>query len=228
MGLFDRRLGPGLVFIILGGILLLLTTDLVESELAWASVPALFVLLGAWSLIKSRFRNLVGPGMVIAIAGTYFLIVLDVLEADFLGTWWPAYIVLFGVLLILSRMHPDRHHGGIRVSSDDADTVSVFGESSRRVTTDGFQGATVVSVFGESRLDLRDAKVDDPPATVEATAVFGESTIQVPEEWHVSMELVSFFGESQDYRRHNPTTDSTEPDLLVTGAAVFGSVSVTN
>ena len=59
------RLTTGGVIILIGLLLLLSTTGLLEIRSIWEWVPLLFVLLGVWALLRSEFRNLVGPLAVV-------------------------------------------------------------------------------------------------------------------------------------------------------------------
>jgi hypothetical protein len=218
------RLTTGGLIILAGLLLLLSTTDFVATENLWDFVPAVFVALGAWALVRSRLRNLTGPVMVIAVAGTFQARNLGYVTDAHIGTWWPLFVVLFGVLYVVGRSRRSR---GVSVSAGDAGDVSllsVFGDSQRTVAGSGFRGGDVVAVFGGSKLDLRDADVSDPPATVECLVAFGGAEIHVPEDWTVDIDVLGLFGGSEDKRP--PSGRDGEVDLVVTGLALFGGVSV--
>lgn len=212
------RIATGGIIVVVGLLLLLITTDTVEVDSLWAVVAAVFVLLGVWSLVRSGFRDLVGPVMVIAIAGSLFLEWVGGLEDGTIGTWWPAFVVLFGVLLVVDRLVGPRK----RASTDGG--VVVLGTADRRFRTDRFEETDLVAIFGDSHLDLREATVADPPATVDAVAVFGDVTLRVPTDWRVDVRVDTVFGDVVDRRRSEATGDG--PDLVVTGVAVFGDVEV--
>lgn len=218
------RLTTGGLIILVGLLLLLSTTDYVATENLWDFLPAVFVALGLWALVRSRFRNLTGPVMVVAVAGTYQAKNLGYVSDAQLGTWWPLFVVLFGVLYLIGR---SRRRRGVSVSESDAGDVSIvslFSGTQRRVTGSGFRGGDVVAVFGGAELDLRDAEITDPPATVEFLVAFGGAEVQVPEDWTVDLDVLSLFGGSEDKRP--PTGSSGDVDLVVTGLALFGGVSV--
>ncbi|MFP4628182.1 MAG: LiaF transmembrane domain-containing protein [Halobacteriales archaeon] len=212
------RIATGGIIVAIGLLLLLVTTDTLEVDSLWAVVAAAVVLLGLWSLVRGGFRNLVGPVMVIAIAGGFFLEWVNVLDDGTIGTWWPAFLILFGVLLVVDRLvgppKPRATDGGI----------VVLGTADRQVRTDRFADTDVVAIFGDSYLDLREAAIAEAPATVDAVAVFGDVTVRVPSDWHVDVRVDTVFGDVLDRRRVG--ADGDGPDLVVTGVAIFGDVEV--
>ncbi len=221
------RLTTGTVIVLIGIILLLSTTGFVEMRSVWGWIAALFVLVGVWALVRSEFRNLVGPVMIIAIAGTFFLRNVGLLPDGVIGTWWPLFIVLFGLLIMVNR---SRRRQRIRLEGHGAGevtSVAVFGSDERRPVTDGFTGGELVAVFGDARLDLGDAGVRVRPAIVETIAVFGSAEIRVPEGWDVRLETLNVFGETSDRRRRGDDRDeSDDPELIVTGIALFGDIEI--
>lgn len=213
------------LFILLGIALLLFTTDVVD----WATVsdlivPGIFFAIGVWALVASRFRNLTGPVMVIAIAGAFLLRNMGVLPEGYIGTWWPLAFVLLGVLILLNRERRKHWRTSHVEGSEDITVVSVFGGGDRRFRSQHFTGGEVVSVFGGSNVDLRDAEVDSPPAVLELLSVFGGAEVTVPEDWDVRIDILALFGGTDDDRRAPPTKD--EPDLVVTGLTLFGGVTI--
>ncbi|RLM53909.1 hypothetical protein DVK02_10805 [Halobellus sp. Atlit-31R] len=228
--LTGRLLTGGLV-ILIGILLLLETTGLAETGTLWDLVPALFVLLGVWALLRSDFRNLTGPVLVIAVAGTFLLRNLGIVTDELIGTWWPLLLVLFGTLLVVSR---SRRRGRLRNAADsdgEITAVGVFGGGDRRLSTDAFTGAEIVAVFGGVDLDLRDVSVPTPPAVVETVCLFGGSDIRVPESWDVRLDVLALFGGASDSRPRRATSpddagDRGEPDLVVTGLVLFGGVEI--
>lgn len=221
------RLTTGTVIALIGIILLLSTTGFVEMRSVWGWIAALFVLVGVWALIRSEFRNLVGPIMLIAIAGTFFLRNVGLLPDGVIGIWWPLFVVLFGLLIMINR---SRRRQRIRLEGHQAGevtSVAVFGSDERRPVTEQFTGGELVAVFGDARLDLSDAGVRVRPAIVETITVFGSTEIRVPEGWDVRLETLSVFGETSDRRRRVDDQDSTDdPELIVTGVALFGDIEI--
>lgn len=222
------RFTTGSIIILIGILLLLSTTGFVEFRSIWEWVPLIFVLLGVWALVRSEFRNLVGPAMIIAIAGTFFARNVGVVQDVVIGTWWPLFVVLFGVLIVISR---SRRRQRIRLEgysgAHEVTAIGVFGSDDRRVSTNQFTGAELISIFGDAMLDLRDSSIRSRPAVVEAVSIFGDVELRVPAEWGVRLEVMNVFGETIDRR---PAGDAQEnqdqPDLIVTGVSLFGDIEI--
>lgn len=217
------RLVTGGLIVLVGLLLLATTTGVARVDSVWAWLPAVFVLLGAWALLRSEFRNLTGPVMIIAIAGTFLLRNLGLVSDGSIGTWWPLFVVLFGLLVVVSR---SRRRRRVQLTGVDGEVtgVAIFGDSRRRFTGDQFGGGELVSVFGDVDVDLRDVGRQLVPAIIETVTVFGDTELTVPEEWSVRFEVVSLFGSAHDTR--TDAKSSGDPDLIVTGIALFGDVEV--
>ncbi|WP_153555099.1 LiaF domain-containing protein [Halomicrobium sp. LC1Hm] len=223
------RLTTGTVIVLIGLVLLLSTTGLVEMRSVWGWIAALFVLIGVWALIRSEFRNLVGPAMVIAIAGTFFLRNVGVVPDGAIGTWWPLFVVLFGVLVMINRSRRRQRIAleGHR-AADELIAIAIFGTDERRVSTDQFTGAELVSVFGDAVIDLRESSVRTRPAIIETVSVFGDAEVRVPDAWDVRIETLNVFGDTTDRRPQGPANRAKkdEPELIVTGIAMFGDIQI--
>lgn len=218
----SHRLLSGFLIVLLGLLLLASTTDLLPTASLWSWVPLVFVILGLWAIVRSGGRNLTGPVMVIAVAGTFQLRNLGILTDTQIGTWWPLFVVLFGVLVLFGRSRRNRLHVDAS-SADEVSMVAIFGGSERRISSKSFVGGECVTVFGGSTIDLRDAAIESPPAVIEALSLFGGLEIRVPEDWAVSMDGLTLFGASEDSR---PRTGAGEPDLVVTGVTLFGGIEI--
>jgi predicted membrane protein len=217
------RLVTGALIVVFGLLLLLGTTGVFPTATLWDWVPALFVLLGVWALARSGFRNLTGPIMVVAIAGTFLLLNLDVLPAGTLGTYWPLFLVLFGVLIIVGRQRRRVRYGDL-ADEGDLSAFGVFGGGQTTVTSTAFTGGDVVSIFGGNDVDLRQATIEDAPAVIEVVTLFGGTEIRVPEDWTVTFDALGIFGGTEDKRRAVGT--GGEPDLIVTGVVMFGAIEL--
>ena len=217
------RLVTAFLVVLVGLLLLASTTGLFATESVWAWIPLVFVLLGLWAIVKSGGRNLTGPVMVVAIAGTYQLRNLEVVSDAQIGTWWPLFVVLFGVLLLVGRERRFRF-GTETTGADEIQSISLFGGADSRVTSKRLVGGEVVSIFGGGEIDLRDAAVANPPAVIESVAIFGGPEIRVPRDWNVKLDVLTLFGAAEDSRPREEV--SAEPDLVVTGVTIFGGVEI--
>jgi len=211
----------GLLIVLLGMLMLGQTTDLYDVGFLLDFVPSLFVLLGVYTLIRSGFRNVFGPLVVIAVAGAWQVVALGYVSADQVVRFWPVFVVLFGLSLVLSyvRRRPDA------APDTFVSAIAIFGGSEKRSTSAGFTGANLTALFGGAELDLREAEVADPPAHVNAVALFGGVSVVVPRDWNVELDVLPVLGGAADDRpRRDRTHDET--DLVVSGFTAFGGVSV--
>jgi len=104
--------------------------------------------------------------------------------------------------------------------------VAVFGGATRKGTWRVPGTTTVVTVFGGVDLDLREAILPGREVTMRAVCVFGGMSITVPPEMRVIDSGVAVFG-GRDIDSETPESlGSGAPLLRVTGACVFGGVSI--
>ena len=104
--------------------------------------------------------------------------------------------------------------------------VAVFGGATRKGTWRVPGTTTVVTVFGGVDLDLREAILPGREVTMRAVCVFGGMSITVPPEMRVIDSGVAVFG-GRDIDSETPESLSAGAPLLrVTGACVFGGVSI--
>lgn len=214
-----------LLIVVVGLILLGRTTGAYDVGWALRFVPSLFVLAGLYVLIVSDFRNLVGSLLVIAVAGAWQLVALDVVESEEVVQLWPLLIVVFGLSVLFGQYRARTY---AKETADDHPTaLAFFGGSEGRSTSKQFHGADFTAVFGGVEFDLRETEIADPPAHVSATAAFGGVELRAPPEWNVRVDVLPLFGGASDERpRPTEGDDHEEVDLVVTGMALFGGVSI--
>ncbi|QFU81103.1 LiaF transmembrane domain-containing protein [Natronorubrum aibiense] len=213
----------GALVILVGILLLLETTGVLSTQDALLYVPSLFVLVGVWALVQSRFRNIVGPVVLIGVAGAGQLVALDYATVDQVVVFWPVLVIAFGLSIILGQFR-----SRVR-ATDDAFTsaFAAFGGVEKRNTSTAFSGADLTAIFGGTELDLRDTSLEERPAQVNAVALFGGVDIIVPREWNVQLDVLPVLGGASDDRPRREQ-DHDGVDLVVTGFAAFGGVSVTD
>jgi predicted membrane protein len=213
----------GAIVVLLGIVLLARTTGVYDTERLLVYVPSLFVLGGLFAMLASGFRNVVGPLMVVLVAGAWQLVALDYLTVSSVLSLWPVLLVLFGLSLILGQYRAR----SVARETDFLTSLAVFGGRSERSTSQAFHGADLTAAFGGVELDLRDAVIEHPPATVNANAIFGGVEVVVPREWNVRVDVFPLFGGAEDERPRRES-EHDEVDLVVTGFVMFGGVSVSD
>lgn len=213
----------GGVVVLVGLALLASTTGFYDTGALLRYVPSLFVLVGLYALWASRLRNVLGPLLLVAVAGAWQLVALGVVSAGSVLSLWPLLLVVFGLSVVFGRLRraPATADGSV------AEAVALFGGSDVRVTSREFTRGTLTALFGGAELDLRDATVAAPPAYVDATAVFGGVEVVVPREWNVRLDVLPILGGAEDERPRREATHEAV-DLVVTGTALFGAVTVSD
>ena len=213
----------GAIIVITGVLLLLDTTGVVPTRDALLYVPSLFVLVGVWSLVQSRFRNLVGPVVLIGVAGAWQLVVLDYATVGEVVAFWPVLVIAFGLSVLLGQFRTAVRETEAEYTS----AFTAFGGVEKRNTSTAFAGADLTAIFGGTEIDLRDAGIVDRPAQINAVALFGGVDIVVPREWNVRLDVLPVLGGASDDRARTERRNE-EVDLVVSGFAAFGAVTVTD
>ena len=213
----------GAAVVLVGVVLLLRTTNVYDVGPLFRYLPALFVLVGLYALVASGFRNVVGPVLVVVVAGAWQLVTLGYVEGATLLDFWPVLLILFGLSLAFGR-------GRSRADGTESDRLSgfaLFGAVERRALSKTFREADLTALFGGATLDLRDVarQPGDEPARVNATALFGAVEIIAPREWNVRMDVLPILGAAEDSRLRAERTHE-EVDLVVDGFVAFGAVEL--
>lgn len=214
----------GILIAALGLLLLARTTGLYDTGPLVRYVPSVFVLVGLYAIVSSRFRNLSGPLVLVLFAGAVQLVVLDVISGSDVLSLWPILLIVAGLSILAGQLRPVTR----TVSASQLDAFALLGGNEQRATTETFSGGSLTALFGGVELDLRDTAVDDPPARINATALFGGIDIAVPREWNVKVDILPVLGGAEDDRpRRDPSESHEEIDLVVTGFVAFGGITIT-
>lgn len=213
----------GAIVVLLGVLLLLDSTNVAPTRSLLTYAPSLFVLVGLWAFVQSGFRNVVGPAVLVVVAGAWQLVALGYATVSELVVYWPVLVIAFGLSVVLGQ-----YRSRVATTDDSHDSLfAAFGGVERRNTSKTFVGADLTAVFGGAELDLRDAELTDRPARVNVLALFGGAEVVVPRDWNVKMDVLPILaGASDDRPRRESEHD--EIDLVVTGFTAFGGVSVTD
>lgn len=214
----------GLVILVVGVLFLAQNLGYLQDYSFWRYLPALLIILGLYQLFINKFHAWTGSVLVIVI-GTYLL--LATLQFISWGTFgsliWPTILIMVGLTIILHRGRMGTPFQTTETS--EAKVFASFGEQKSRISDQNFKGGEVSAMFGSSKLDLRDAKISQPPARIQTTTMFGGVEIFIPQDWDVDIQTVNFFGGSSDNRRSNQAQKEV-PDLIVSGTVMFGGLEV--
>ncbi len=219
----------GAILLLLGGLLLLRATGIYDTGEFLVYTPSLIVLFAVIALVKSGFRFLSGPVVMIVIFGTIQAVVLGYASSDII---LPVIIIAIGLGFIFNRVR--RPHTMDEVT-DRVELLAVLGGVESRSTSKTFRGGEMLAIFGGVDLDLRDAGISVPPAEIQVFTLFGGTEIRVPEGWNVRLNVLPVLGSAEDERRRpaaaqEPADVGSQkgPNLIITGFVAFGGVSVTD
>lgn len=87
-----------------------------------------------------------------------------------------------------------------------------------------FRGGRATAVMGGIVIDLRNAKLHNNEAIIDANAVMGGIEIYVPENWRVEVSGTPILGGWSNKTRRN--TDPNAPVLRIKCFAMFGGIEV--
>ena len=203
----------GLIIIAVGLALLLDNLDIGGSP--WQFFPSVITVIGLWALVRTGFRQPVGPLMLIAIGVAVQLTILDEVPDGVRSAVWPVLVILVGLLLIFwrsSRRHADSDGGG--------SYVAIFHGVQDRVNGP-LEQLQATSIFGSVELDLREARIDHAPAIIDVSCVFGGVDIRLPPDAAVQNDVLALFGGVEDKR---PAVGSDAIAINLRGTAIFGGL----
>lgn len=222
----------GAIVVLVGLSLLLNNLGIVDFRDIWRYWPVLLIVYGVSRVFACKaVTSLIWGGAVALIGLLLLLDNLDIILFRF-DYIWPLIVIAFGLSLLARAIDRKRFVAAASppTSSDSVlNIVAVFGGSNRVVDNPDFRGGDIVSVFGGVRLDLRRAAITLDRVVLDVSAVFGGVEIRVPENWSVSTKGVGIFGGFDDKTLHpKPDANAKVPELVITGATVFGGMSVSN
>jgi predicted membrane protein len=223
----DRRITFGIILIIIGGLFLLDSFDIIDFRVSRIvfSAPFILFIIGIMIMINSGKRALGG-----ILAGAGFIWLLPKIFPDIdLGPniFVPVLLILFGIYMIIK--HSQRRTQNESTMSDDflrkdfVDDVSVFGGGNKIIRSDNFKGGSITAIFGGSEIDLTGCKLAEGTSVLDIVAIFGGTTILVPTNWDVQLNVTPLFGgfSNKALKLPNVEIDKTRT-LIVKGVAIFG------
>ena len=183
----------------------------------------ILVILGLIFLVSHENK---GPGIVLLIIGgaIYFRDFFD-LHFNFWQVFWPAVLILIGIVIILRRKFEPPHIEKKNIEDEDIiDELAVFGGGDRTILSQNFQGGKVLAIFGGSNFNLNRARMAPGKNYIEVFAIFGGLKLIVPEDWNIKINVVSIFGGFSDKHRLQPYDADFKPEseLIIKGFVIFG------
>jgi hypothetical protein len=220
------RLFFGLVVIALGILFTLDNLDLIESGDILRWWPALLIVVG--------FAKILGVGTLprpvfggfVALLGTWWLLNnLDIIDLE---PWdlWPVFLIGIGIAIVIRATRTSIP----AVAGGDPDTrmsaFALWSGSTRRITSQEFQGGDVTAIMGGHEIDLRESRPAGGTCVIDLFVWWGGVDITVPDDWRVSVEGLALMGAIEDSTRGSG--GEVRGHLILKGLVVMGGVEVKN
>ena len=213
----------GILLVALGALFMLSQVDLVDAgyvlERTW---PLPIILYGGLRWLASPAR-VVAPAIIVALGLVLLATSLQFIPASALTFIWPLALVAVGAWILFNRASLTRRTGS---DPDNVDSFVIFGTVETFSRSRHFRGGSAVSMFGEIKLDLREAQPTSEGATLDATALFGALSIRVPKEWRVEVNGAPIFGSINNQAIADGSPSEDAPTLKVDALALFGEVKI--
>ena len=113
-----------------------------------------------------------------------------------------------------------------RVGDGEVNVFGVSTKSEKKVTSTDFRGGYLRAVMGGVVLDLTEATIENPPATIETTVVMGYASIMIPEHWMVRVDIGNIMGGVREVHMRGVSDEEDLPDLVLTGKVVMGVLTI--
>lgn len=218
----NSALIAGGVLIAIGVVLLLMQMGVLPTHL-----------INFWSVIfvaGGVFTGLQSDRLGTRLWGGFLILFGILLELDYLGyarvrmeTMWPVFIIAVGLILMVHAFEKPRTDGGSL--SPHLNLFSCMGGGEYRIRAKNFRGGTVTALLGGFDIDLTDADIEGPEATITLNAFLGGGVIRIPQTWGVSMRGTAIMGGHSLKTREGPQPQKM---LIVDGIALMGGAEIRN
>jgi predicted membrane protein len=227
----DKRVLLGGILIILGGIFLLNTMNIMHFRIAHVifSWPFILFVIGLFVLVNTEKKFL---GGILSGLGALFLIPRIFPEVDYNGgIIVPIFFIILGVYIILKKRKvdsgPEFSSDTSKINRDKIDDVSIFGGGTKIISSSNFQGGNITAIFGGSEINLINCQLAEGDNVLDVLCVFGGTTIILPKEWDVVINVTSILGGFSNKAIRNPSVVIDQSRTLhIKGLAMFGGGEV--
>jgi predicted membrane protein len=227
----DKRVLLGGILIVLGGLFLLNTMNVLDFRFTRVvfSWPFVMLVIGLFVLVNTEKKFL---GGVLFGIGALFLIPRIFPQVDYDGgIIIPLFFIILGVYIILKKRKVDPVKGFTteisKVNKDKIDDVSIFGGGTKIISSSNFQGGNITAIFGGSEINLINCQLAEGDNVLDVLCVFGGTTIIIPKEWNVVINVTSILGGFSNKAIRNPSIVIDQSKTLhIKGLAMFGGGEV--
>jgi len=226
-----RRALFGLSVIGIGALALLDNLHVFDIALLRTFWPLAFVVWGLSRLAWPRHPGSRLFGLVLILVGG-LMTAHNLGHADFdLRQWWPVFIILAGASIVMRGWFRSPRCDRVRFESsaiehvDEVNVDATFSGIKLQNDSRTFKGGKIAVTFGGLELDLREAAMDGPEATIDISATFSGIELRIPRDWQVVVQLTATMGAV-----HDKTAPPASPShrLVLRGETLFGGVEIKN
>lgn len=222
----NSRILLGIILILIGGLYLLDTLNLISMNIPNIifSFPFILFIVGIIILFNSRNKVF---GALLAFIGALTLVPRIFPNVHFdSDIIWPVILIAIGLMIIFKRRS---FHGcyrsfhGQKIDKDFIEDVAVFGGGHKVIHSENFKGGNITAIFGGSEIDLTQCKLAEGENVIDVLLLFGGTTMILPKDWDVRLNVTPIFGGFSHKGRKDPSIpyDSTRT-LIIKGVAIFG------
>lgn len=227
----DKRVLLGGILIILGGIFLLNTMNILHFRIAHVifSWPFVMFIIGLFVLVNTEKKFL---GGVLTGIGALFLIPKIFPQVDYdSGIIIPLFLIILGLYIILKKRKVDtessEHGDTSKINKDKIDDISIFGGGTKIISSNNFRGGNITAIFGGSEINLINCQLAEGDNVLDVLCIFGGTTIILPKEWNVVINVTSILGGFSNKAIRNPSVAIDQSRTLhIKGLAMFGGGEV--
>jgi predicted membrane protein len=227
----DKRVLLGGILIILGGIFLLNTMNVLHFRIAHVifSWPFIMFVIGLFVLVNTEKKFL---GGILTGIGALFLIPKIFPEIDYDGgIVIPIFLIILGAYIILKKRKAEEasvfNSDSSKINKDKIDDVSIFGGGTKIISSNNFQGGNITAIFGGSEINLINCQLAEGENVLDVLCIFGGTTIILPKEWNVVINVTSVLGGFSNKAIRNPSVVIDQSRTLhIKGLAMFGGGEV--
>lgn len=227
-----------LVFIAIGLLLIARNMGIIDNSVYrfLVSWQMILVVIGVTQLIKHKII----PGAILITVGVYFLFPrLPWWPGQAIFTFWPVVFIFTGVVILLTRLNSSKrqntylgnksHASGVSFSQDGfVNSEVTFGSAHQIVFDPYFKGARLFVSFGNTILDLRKTKLEEPETFIDIDCSFGGIEILVPPTWQIITEVDTALGGCHDKRYQVYSEMDFEHKLIIRGKLSCSGLEIKN
>lgn len=212
----------GMILVLAGVAFFLDAADVISvGEIISDWWPLAIVLIGLFAML-GRTRSRTGGGLLVLIGAVLLLATTGVIDIPIWQLLIALLLIAGGVNLVLRGLRGDRE-----VVADNETTISAI-LSEQRIVSEAteFRNGNITTMLGETKLDLRKARLASDGATLEVFCLLAEVTIIVPREWRVTVDGMPILADFSDGTDHQFEREPDASLLAISGVSILGEVEI--